>query len=243
MNAAYPNNTDNNQFQVQITVRMLNVIQNQNEDILTNRGEVRYSSGTTATGTVDVEVLEPVLTVVKDVDDDTPALDQTITYTIEIAHDLDGLGEDSQVDAFDIRVTDTVPTGLKNLANLNISSPGSCATGIDTSATTASLLDVTIGLIPYQTPSPGCVVTITFEVTVNSSPDLNTPAWGDVIDNTVDISWTSLSGTVGNERTGSGGVNDYINNNSQQVTITNPELADQQRRWYAGLCARFDSGL
>ena len=129
-NTEYPNNTDNNSFQVQVTVRMLNVIGNQNGDILTNQGELQYSSGTTATGTVDIAVLEPVLVVDKTVNDDTPGLGQTITYSLEIGHDLDGLGEDSTSDAYNVHVTDTLPVGMNNIANITTSSTGGCATGL-----------------------------------------------------------------------------------------------------------------
>jgi len=226
-NPEYPNNINNNRFQVQITVRMLNESGNQNGDILTNQGELRYSSGVTATGTVDIEVIEPVLEIDKSVDDDSAALDQNITFTLRIAHDLDGVGEDSQSDAYDVQIDDSLPTGLSNIANLNVNSTGNCATGIDTSGSTTSVIDINIASIPHMPPAPGCIVTITFDATVDSPPDPNTPSLGDVINNTGEITWTSLSGPDGNERFGdgvSGGLNDYEDNDSQAVTITNPEL-------------------
>ena len=226
-NEEYPNNADNNSFQVQVTVRMLNVIGNQNGDILTNQGELQYSSGTTATGTVDITVLEPVLVVDKTVNDDTPVLGQTITYSLEIGHDLDGLGEDSTSDAYNVRVIDTLPVGMNNIANITTSSTGGCATGFNTAASTATTLDVTINEIPYSLPSPGCVATITFEATIDTLPAPTTPAVGAVINNTADITWTSLSVSNGHERSGDGvvgNVDDYETDDTQSVTITNPDL-------------------
>ncbi|MCK5794501.1 MAG: hypothetical protein KAH12_07330, partial [Anaerolineales bacterium] len=227
-NEEYPDSVPtNNRFQVQVEVRMLNIAGNQNGDVLTNQGELRYSSGTTATGTVDVAVIEPVLILDKTVDDDTPGLDQTITYSLEIAHDLDGAGEDSQSDAFNVHITDTLPTGLSNIANITTSSTGNCASGFNTSGSTTSVLDVTINEIPHSLPSPGCVVTITFDATVDSTPDPNTPTLGDVIDNTAEITWTSILVSNGQERSGDGvarNVDDYETEDTQQITITNPDL-------------------
>ncbi len=226
-NEEYPNNTNNNSFQVQITVQVLNIASNQNGVVLTNQGELRYSSGTTATGTVDIEIIEPVLNIAKTVDDDTPGLGQTLTYSLVISHDLDGAGEDSQSDAFNVHITDTLPAGLSNLTNITTSSTGNCASGFDTSGSSASVLDVAINEIPYSLPAPGCVVTITFDATVDSPPDPNTPALGSVIDNTAEITWTSLLVSNGQERSGdgiAGNVDDYETADTQAATITNPEL-------------------
>ena len=220
--AEYPNNPDNNSFQVQITVRMLNEADNQNGDVLRNQGELRYSSGNTATGTVDIEVIEPVLTIAKTVNDDTPELGDTVTFSIEVSHVLDGAVEHSQADAHNIQITDTLPTGLSDIANINPSSTGSCAAGVDTSNSTLSTLDVRIDLIPFSPPSPGCVVTITFDATVGSSLALGTE-----INNTSDLTWTSLPGSPAEERIGNSNptdVNDYETSDGQLLTVTNPEL-------------------
>jgi LPXTG-site transpeptidase (sortase) family protein len=208
---------------------MLNVVGNQNGDVLTNQGELRYSSGTTATGTVGVTVLEPVLVVDKTVDDATPALGQTITYSLEISHDLDGTPEDSSSDAYNVQLTDTLPTGLSNLTNITTSSTGGCASGFTTAASTATTLDVTINHIPFSSPAPGCVVTITYDATVTQpSPFIPPPpVVGRTIDNTANLIWTSTSIINPETRSGdsvSGNVDDYETADTQQITITQPEL-------------------
>ena len=222
------NNSNNNSFFVEVTVQVLNEAINVDGASLQNTGRVQHDDGPDVTDFVDIFIIEPLLTVGKSVDDSTPALGQTITYTLVIAHDLDGIGEDSHSPAYDVNLVDTLPTGLSNLTSIGSSSnPGGCAAGINTTASTASELNVTIDSIHYQLPSPGCVVTITFDATVDNSPSPTTPAVGSTIDNTADIIWTSITGSDANERFGdgvAGGLNDYENDDTEAITITNPDL-------------------
>ena len=221
------NISTNNTFTVSITARVLNIASNVDGVSLRNTVTVQHDDGPDVSDFIDISIIEPLLTIAKTVDDDTPSLSQTISYTLVIAHDLDGSGDDSQATAFNVEVADTLPSGLSNLTNVNTSSTGNCATGIDASASTASVLNVSIDSIPYSPPAPGCVVTITFDATLDSPPSPPAPAVGSTIDNTGSIVWTSTAVINAETREGDGvvgNVDDYEDEDTQTITVTNPEL-------------------
>ncbi len=202
-------------FQAQVA----NVIGNQSGTTFTNSASFTYSdpnnSGSTLTlnaSAPSASVVEPDLTISKNVSSTTPAYNSTLTYTLTIAH-----SSSSNAPAYDTHITDAMPSGLTGLTNINVSgSPGGCAAGVDSSASTSSGLDVTIGTIPL-----GCTVTITYNVTV-SGPLNSTQT------NNAAAAWTSLPGSVSGERTGADGVggalNDYAAMTSAQVTVSGPDL-------------------
>ncbi len=203
-------------FQAQVA----NVVGNQSGTTFTNPASFTYSdpnnSGSTLTLNASApatSVIEPDLTISKAVSSSTPAYSSTLTYTLTVAH-----SGASNAPAYDTLVTDTMPSGLTGLTNINVSSssPSGCATGVDTSASTSSQLNVSIGTIPL-----GCTVTITYDVTVSG-------AIGSTQTNSAEETWTSLSGNVSGERTGADGVggalNDYAAATSQDVTVSSPDL-------------------
>ena len=216
--AEYPNDPDNNSFQIQIEVRMLNVIGNQHGDTLTNSAEVQYSSGSAVTNTVDVLVIEPLLQIQKSVDDDTPALGQTITYELHIINPP-GIPVGSWVDAHNVVIVDTLPIGVSNPTNVVSSGiPGSC--GSLTSYTynvPTNELSIYLNVIEL-----GCDLRVRYDADVET-----TPAVGSTLTNDVLMTWTSLIGPSTYERTGSdgvGGLNDYEAATSEDLVITNPDL-------------------
>ena len=214
----FPNDPDNNQFQIQIEVRMLNVLDNQHGDTLTNSAELRYSSGTAVTNTVDVLVIEPLLEIQKSVDDDTPALGQTITYELHITN-MYGIPIGSAVDAHDVVIVDTLPAGVGNPNNVIANGiPGSCGSIASWSYNGASNeLSIFLNVITL-----GCDLRIRYDADVDS-----TPALGSTLTNNVLMTWTSLSGPSLFERTGEDGgvgLNDYEVATSDNIVITNPDL-------------------
>jgi LPXTG-site transpeptidase (sortase) family protein len=95
-----------------ITVRysliVLDIAANQSGDSLTNSAVWTWTGGTKTTNAPPVEIVEPQLTIDKNATPTTAAYGSIITFTIDIAHDL----ANSTADAFDVIVTDQIPTGL-----------------------------------------------------------------------------------------------------------------------------------
>jgi fimbrial isopeptide formation D2 family protein/uncharacterized repeat protein (TIGR01451 family) len=147
-----------------------------------------------------------------------------ITYTVSFTN----TGTNTS-DAFDVRLTDTLPSSTLtlNLASINVSSVANCAVGVNSSNSSGNTIDVRIARQPV-----GCRATVmyTARLTSNVTPNQN-------IINTANLTYTSLSGangTSGNvtgsnntgspgsgtgERTGSGTApNDHLG--SEQATVT-----------------------
>jgi LPXTG-site transpeptidase (sortase) family protein len=157
-----------------------------------------------------------------------------ITYTLTFSN----ANTVNNTTAFDVQVTDTVPAKMTfNAGSMNITSTGSCATGI-TDNTVAPNIVISIDAVPA-----GCAVTITYTATLNTTV---TPE--EVIANTANITYTSLPGTNGTspnptgsttpgtsgtdngERDGSNGArpwNDYSDQATDNVTIPGVTIAKQ----------------
>lgn len=153
--------------------------------LLTNTSTVSYDTGmgsTTLMDTVQVESVEPALTITKDA---TPTLvsgSETITFTITVDHTLA-----SSADAFDVSITDVIPSGLTYAGNVTpITGPGPAIT-LALPTVTFSWSDIPLNDGPYQ---------FTFDVTVDP-----TIMAGDTFVNTADLEWSSLPGPDPNERT------------------------------------------
>ena len=95
---------------LQIVARLANVGGNQDGVTHTNRATLTTNAGSPS-ATALVEVVEPLLTITKTASDDTPALGQTITYTLTVSH-----APASTADAQDVIVTDVIPADLTYVA-------------------------------------------------------------------------------------------------------------------------------
>ena len=138
ISVASDGDTTNNTFVVCLEALVLNETGVDNGVDLTNSVDFTIN-GVTDTQTVDVEVVEPILEVDKQVSDSTPGAGQTVTFTIDINHDAVA---SSAADAFDVVITDTLPAELTLVpATLSYSTGGaSPPTGItDNSAGTVIL--------------------------------------------------------------------------------------------------------
>ncbi|MEJ2011795.1 MAG: sortase [Anaerolineales bacterium] len=195
---------------LEIVARMENVTANQDGDQLTNTAELTYNSDTLAAN-ADVEVVEPTLTLLKAADDDTPSLGGTVTYTLTVSNP----GGSSNAAAEDIVLTDIVPSGLSYLGPVTPLPPG---WSLDDSA--APALTFSAGQIAL-----GETVNLSYRAALGIPPAV---AVGDTLTNTANASWTSLSGTDANERTGAdgvgGGLNDYAAAASETITASEVDV-------------------
>jgi LPXTG-site transpeptidase (sortase) family protein len=213
---AADNVTNNNAFVVFVTARVNNEIGNQNGTTLANTARLTYTDPDTGLTTIadaipeNVTVLEPELNIAKSADDTTPAYGQTLTYTLTISH-----LPTSTASAYDIVVSDTIPSGLTYVSGSISAPPGWTAN--DSAAPTLTWTCAAPCSLPL-----GNTAALTYQVTVNGPPGPPNP--GDVLTNTASMTWTSLDGADPNERTGSGGVNDYADSDSESVTVTYPDL-------------------
>ncbi len=193
------------------TVRVANVASNQNGTDLTNTATLTYTdaqgNSQSQTDTATLTVREPELDIQKTVDSTTPAYGQTLTYTLTVSHLAS-----STATAYDLIITDTIPSGLTYVSG-SITVPAGC-TADDSAAPT---LTWTCASLPV-----GNTLTLTYQATVNSPPPPPSP--GDTLTNNASLTWTSLAGSDPNERDGSGGINDYSDSTSQDVTLYNPDL-------------------
>ncbi|QDU19434.1 SdrD B-like domain-containing protein [Urbifossiella limnaea] len=198
------------------TVVVLNTAGNQRGTALTN-------SATTATGGVDrsttsapaVTVAEPTVRVTKTVTpttgDASNADADAVTFTLVIDH-----APASNADAFNIALTDAIPAGLTYVAGSLTNTAGVVPATLGASAGTLSASFTSLAL--------GQSSTLTFRARLNGT---TTP--GQVVTNTAALTYTSLPGDVtapqtpynpaSVERTGAGGVNDYVASDPEGVTV------------------------
>ncbi|HDD62422.1 MAG TPA: isopeptide-forming domain-containing fimbrial protein, partial [Chloroflexi bacterium] len=222
-NEEYPDSVPtNNRFQVQVEVRMLNIIGNQSGVSLTNRGELRYSSGTTATGTVDVTVIEPVLSLNKTSTVITPisgtaTLGATIEYTLALSNP----SASSSATAYDMVLTDSIPTGMTYVLG-SITAPAGWVAN-DSAAPLLTWTSISgTGLALDATAS------FTYRVTIDSPGMPNEPSPGQLLQNAVNLTWTSLDGPSSEERDGTDGpggvLNDYASSTQDDIYVENIDL-------------------
>ncbi len=166
---------------------------------------------------VRVTVVEPFLTLDKTNSAISATVDagDTVTYTIT----LDNLAATSTATAFDVHFVDALNASYLTLVPASVSVSFSGASSVVTDNSAANTLDIIITSIPV-----GNTVTITYDATLTGSVTSR-----QAIDNTGDVTWTSLpgpngtspnntgsvtpgaSGTDTGERNGSGGANNDHN--------------------------------
>ena len=215
-------NSDNNSSEtitVDYTVVVLNVSGNNAGNTRTNSAVWSWTGNSATVVAPAVTIVEPVLNIAKTA---TPAVvdyDNEITYTLVIsnvtgAHDAD---------AFDLLVTDTVPTGTSYVAGSLTTSSG---VAYSSSAMNGAQLEVR-----YNRLDVGQTSTLQFRVKVliGAVPSTTIP-------NLVNLTWTSLPGDAATvfssynpssvERNGTGTTpgadNDYEDDAPASVTVKAP---------------------
>ncbi len=154
---------------------------------------------------VETRIVEPFLNVAKSADDDTWLYGQTVTYTLDISHiTASGVpANDSNSVAYDILVTDTLPTGLTFGSVTSL--PANWTQSYTAPDLTLSCLSVNGCSLPL-----GSSAQAAFTVTVDNPPAPPALTGTDSAANYVNMTWTSMPGDNSDERDGSGGVDDYL---------------------------------
>lgn len=153
---------------------VLDVIENQNSGTLNNNVTWAWTGGSFTTSAPNVQILEPDLTIDKSA---TPSsnviVGSTIRFTLSIEHTLQ-----STTDAFDVVVTDILPSSLEYV-------PGSVlyAGLAPTTPAAPAYPGATSNLVFQWDLFPlGATSTITFDARLTSAPAANTAS----------VAWTSL---------------------------------------------------
>ena len=198
---------------------VLNVNGNQQGTTLNNAAVFNWTghSVNQQTATANVTVIEPVITVTKQVCDNATdpctavtALDagDTLYYRIQLAA--------SVTDAWDVTLSDPLPASLTSPSIASVT--GAAAGNFEISGGTLQ----TTGAANVDIAS-GSSVVIYVQGTVNY---LVTP--GQPISNTATARWTSLDTNIvdrsshnpdSDERTGAGGINDYTSNDTATINV------------------------
>ncbi len=211
------NNAVSETIDITFTAVALNVLGNQDGTTLPNSINVTWNNGVTRTitGTApNATVREPVFSILKQADPLDVDANDTVTFTLRLTNT-------SAYDAFDVVLTDVVPGAFTYV-------PGSLAVAAGLPAT--SLLEAAPALTATWNLFPaGQSATLTFTAVLSDSAGP-----GDVITNTIIAQWTSLPGVVttttpytstGGERTGDGGLNDYIITTTRPLSVTGEGFA------------------
>jgi len=205
------NNTNTISFDAVIA----NVSSNQDGVVLSNAAELEYIDGNGVTrnpsDTADMPIIEPDLSVEKTVSETAPSLGGSLRYTLVISH----IEDSSSVSANNVTLTDELPGQLSLvLTSARIAdNPENCASGMVVTPSENTIL-VTIDKLPLE-----CVVTVVYDAQLTNGSS------GSTIPNDVIMTWTSMPGDDFEEqRDGTGGVNDYQDSTSAEITLTNPDL-------------------
>ncbi|MCO6455211.1 MAG: isopeptide-forming domain-containing fimbrial protein, partial [Pirellulaceae bacterium] len=180
--------SEDDQFVVSVVARVLNTLPdatpvNFSGDTLTNQASVD------ATGlpvpfedSVDVEIVEPLLTITKDTSTTLVDGGDTVTFTMTVAH-----APASTSTAFDVAISDVLPAGMTYAGNVTVLSGAGPLVAVAGPLLTFSWANIPLGAVAHQ---------FTFDVTVDPSV---TP--GQTFLNVGDLAWSTLPGAVPGERT------------------------------------------
>ncbi len=221
------NVTANNAFIIRYQARVLNELGVDNADALVNT--VTATVGTISkTATQTVNVVEPALNIAKSADASSWAYGQTVNFTLDVTH----VAVTSTADAFEIVVTDTIPSGITYVAG-SIGAPAGWVSD-----------DTNPALLRWTCSSPTCslplaaTAALVYQVTVDQPPVPPALPGGGTAQNNVAMTWTSLPGdnnpgTIQGERDGSGGaVNDYTDTAFHVGTLDDYRYAIGNRVWF-----------
>jgi fimbrial isopeptide formation D2 family protein/uncharacterized repeat protein (TIGR01451 family) len=220
------------------------------ENTITATDPGNDASGTPALSTaVTLTVAEPVISVTKDVASPNPAAgDPGDTITFEII--FSNASGATSATAFDVVLTDTVPTSFENVTFVS----GSLTSSGTVTGLPAAPTIVGNGVsLPVASLAPGASVTFRFTATINDN-GVSAPAPGSTITNSAGVTATSLpgpsgtggawsgtaatssavpgaAGTATGERTGAdgegGALNDYADSDTADVTLNSHQIAGE----------------
>ncbi len=225
------NDANNNAFVIRFTGRILNEAGNQAGTVLPSNADLYYDDATNGDSTVNgetvqVTVIEPVLTVNMTPATATGDAGDEITFTVTVEHD-----PTSNADAQDVVLDNLVPAGMTYVTGSYTATGGTDAP--DTVNENASDLQLIWNTLPN-----GDSHTFTFRARIDYSANP-----GDTFTQTADLQWTSVSGDLTSpqnadpsscERTGDtagcgGALNDYRAQDTSQVTVTDISMTKSIR--------------
>jgi uncharacterized repeat protein (TIGR01451 family)/fimbrial isopeptide formation D2 family protein len=195
---------------IDYSARVANIASTQDGTVLSNDAEVSFtpelSLPVVANDSDSFTVQEPELQIAKSNNLGMPRFGETVTYTLDVSHTLA-----STATAHDIVISDVLPAGMSYVS-------GSADLPVGWSVLQSGQT------LTFSGPSLATASTasITYDATLSETPAVS--AIGDTLTNTATITWTSLSGTNANERSGAGGVNDYSDVDTTDVVIQGIEL-------------------
>ena len=163
---------------IEFNAQVDNIASNQNSTVLTDQFQVRFrdqagNQFARDSGTVNVHVVEPNLTLTKTANPTTVVQGGTVTYDVTIA--------DTGTAAFDINFADTLPTGLA-LVNTAFPVPSWCTNN----SSSPGNVNVTCHQLDEVTPK----TLITYQATVLTCITTT-------LTNIATVTWTSLPGPQG----------------------------------------------
>jgi len=226
------------QIVVHVTARVVNVVENRAGDTVANTASFTFREDINDDGVIDanddptvlvsaasVEILEPVLRIDKSVDNLTPKLGETLTYTLTITSE-DGV---SSTDAFNLAVLDRLPVGLSlHLGSVSVVHLGA---PVNPSAIIADTSDGQNLRLVIDRLDEGQVIEIVYEATVTE----DILFFDATLVNRADLEWASLPGGDPNARGGDGDPdatanpatdpNFYESSTTASVEVHQPDLA------------------
>lgn len=199
------------QIVITITALVVNDIANQQGDVITNTGQLRFLDDDNGNGTrteqviedtVDVEIVEPQVVTNKRITAVLPSIEAgvVVPYEVTLTNNGDTASPTQPATAYELSARDTLPADLilqtaSFTAVLNPASDNTDISGLfNVSATGWEIqagADIDL--------APGDVIQVNYNtiiaVTVNE---------GDLLTNEVDTEWSSINGADSNERGGDG---------------------------------------
>jgi len=188
---------DENRIVVEVVGRLVDVAANANSDELTNNALVQFGTGLDASASAGVDVVEPLLDIVKGGSITQGDAGDTVTYTVTIAHQ-----SVSSTTAHDLAFMDTLPADMTlDVASIQV------ASGPAFDANTSSGNNIDLGWVDLDGAE---IIVLKYQATLDETV---MPA--QMLNNTGDLSWTSMPGTVTGERTAT-------DSDGHEILVTDP---------------------
>ena len=186
-----------NRIVVEVVGRLVDVPENTNGDPLTNNALVQFGSGLDASASAGADVVEPLLDIVKDGSITQGDADDAVTYTVTITH-----SSASSTTAHDLVFLDSLPPDMSlDVGSIQVVS----GPGFDANASSGNNID-----LGWVSLDPGQTIVLEYQATLDVSV-----MPGQMLDNTGALSWTSMPGTVAEERTGN-------DSDGHSILVTDP---------------------
>lgn len=192
--------------------RVRDVPSTQNTDALDNTATVQFGTGLNGVATASVDIVEPLLDIVKSSTVTTGQAGDVIPYTVTVSHN-----SASNADAQNLVLQDLLPTpaGLDTLQLGTVNTTGTCAPApvIDTSATTSTELLIEVTQLPL-----GCTLNVQYTATLQNDVQVGTD-----IANTAALAWDSITDGLPEAPNG----RSYTNSDGHIVEVSSPGVDKQ----------------